>query len=696
MKILAGIFLALTLRAAAPPFTLDQLLSAPFPSELVAAPRGEAFAWISYDRGIRNVWVARGPGFTPVAATNFTADDGQDITELTWKPDGTALFFTRGTGPNSRGEFANPTSSPDGGQQSLWMANIANGNAAAKTGPAELASGHSPSVAPDGSAVAYLSNGLVWITPLADGAAQARLIVRGSSKDLAWSPDSKQLAFISDRGDHALVAVYSVRDNSLRYLDPSVDMDQSPVWSPDGSQVAFIRTPAAVDAKAWGAKPAGQPWSIRIVDAATGKARELWRAREGVGSVFWPVDARAQLTWSASGRIVFPWEGDGWLHLYSIPATDSVPATGGNAVLLTPGDFEVEDVTASADGKSLVYSCNQDDIDRRHLWRVASDGGKPERLSTGDGIEWSPAVSPAGRIAALRSDAKMPERPAILDGAKLRDLTPVAATFPASALVEPQPVLFTSPDGARIHAQLFSPAAAPTAARRPAVIFVHGGARRQMLLGWHNMFYYREMYAFNQYLAAQGYVVLSVNYRAGIGYGLAFRETPGYGATGAVEYNDVLGAAAYLRSRADVDPARIGIWGGSYGGYLTALALARNSDLFAAGVDFHGVHDWNLEITNTVPESDPARRQQVTRTAFDSSPLASMEKWRSPVLLVQGDDDRNVAFANSTRLTEALRKRGVPFEQIIYPDETHDFLLDAHWLAAFRAAAGFLAKYLRP
>ena len=684
MKLLAGILFALPLLAA-PPFTIDQLLSTPFPTELVASPRSEAFAWIADDRGVRNVWLARGPAFTPSAVTKFTADDGQDIGDLTWKPDGSALFFTRGTGTNSRGELANPMSDPDGGQQSVWMVNLTSANAE----PAELSSGHMPSVAPDGSAVAYISNGLVWVTPLAPGAASARLIVRGSAKALAWSPDSTRLAFTSDRGDHAFIAIYSLHDKSLRYFDPTADSDQSPVWSPDGSEVAFIRIPALRDAAAWGAKPSGQPWSIRIGDVASGKSRELWRARSGVGSVFWPMTAHSQLMWTAGGRIVFPWEGDGWLHLYSVPSRGGAPA------LLTPGDFEIEDVTATPDGKSLIYSSNQDDADRRHLWRVSPDDGKPARLSTGSGIEWSPAVTSSGRIAVIRSDAKTPARPALLeDGVKLRDLVPIPATFPSAALVGPQPILYTSPDGARIHSQLFLPP--PGAGRKPAVIFFHGGARRQMLLGFHYMGYYHQAYAFNQYLAAQGYIVLSVNYRAGIGYGQAFRETSGYGATGAVEYNDVLGAASYLHSRGDVDPARIGLWGGSYGGYLTALGLARNSDLFAAGVDIHGIHDWNLEITNTIPESDSARRQQVFRTAFESSPLASVAKWRSPVLLVQGDDDRNVAFANTPQLVEALRRQGVPFEQIVFPDEIHEFLVHAHWLTTFHAAADFLAKYLKP
>src|SRR5258705_7680791 len=125
---------------------------------------------------------------------------------------------------------------------------------------------------------------------------------------------------------------------------------------------------------------------------------------------------------------------------------------------------------------------------------------------------------------------------------------------------------------------------------------------------------------------------------------MEFREALNYGATGGSEFNGVMGGGVYMRNRSDVDPQRIGLWGGSYGGYLTALGLARASDLFAAGVDFHGGHDWNDVITNFEPAYDPAKRQDAARLAFDSSPMASVKTLRSPVLLINGDDHRTVPF----------------------------------------------------
>ena len=201
-----------------------------------------------------------------------------------------------------------------------------------------------------------------------------------------------------------------------------------------------------------------------------------------------------------------------------------------------------------------------------------SRASKPTRLTGGDGIEWSPVMMHDGAtIALLHSDAQRPARPAVLaSGGEIRDLAPesLPADFPSAELVTPQQVILTASDGLRVHAQLFLPKDGAAGERHPAVIFMHGGSRREMLLGWHYMGYYHNAYALNQYLASRGYVVLSLNYRSGIGYGLDFREALNYGPSGASEFNDVEGAGLYLRQRADVDPARIGLWGGSYGGYL--------------------------------------------------------------------------------------------------------------------------------
>ncbi len=673
-------------RAQQPAITLERLLAAPFPENLVAAPAGGAVAWTFNSAGARNVWVAAPPDYRGRPVTSYAGDDGQEITDLQWTPDGRSLVYVRGGGANSRGEYPNPLSVAAGVEQSVWAVSVAGG------APRRLGEGHVPAVSPKGDRVAFVKQGQVWWAPLADsGAAQQLIHARGRAGSLRWSPDGARLAFVSDRGDHDLIALYELGGAAVRFLDPGSDHDGEPAWSPDGQQVAFLRMPAATSVLPFTPRRRAQPWSIRVADATTGTGREVWVADTGRGSAFREVVADNQLFW-AGDRLIFPWEKDGWTHLYAVGLRGGAPA------LLTPGDFEVEHVTLAPDRVALVYSSNQDDIDRRHVWRVAVSGGRPLPVTSGTGLEWSPVMTSDGRgIALLRADAHQAPRPAIVVGAGAapRDLAPdaIPRDFPAAALLEPQQVVFPAADGLAIHGQLFV-SKNQRVARHPAVIFFHGGSRRQMLLGWHYMYYYRNAYALNQYLASRGYVVLSVNYRSGIGYGMEFREALRYGARGASEFADVLAAGRYLRGRDDVDPQRIGLWGGSYGGFLTALGLARASDQFAAGVDLHGVHDWNIEIQNWIPAYDPAKQADAAQVARESSPIAAVKTWRSPVLLIHGDDDRNVQFSQTVQLAEALRAQGVDVQELIFPDEIHDFLLHAHWLAAYHAAADFLEKKL--
>lgn len=666
-------------------FTIAQVLSAPFASELVAAPTGQRLAWVFNERGARNIWVAEGPAFEARALTRYTGDNGQEMAGLTWTPDGSRIVFVRGGAANRAGELPNPTSDPAGVEQAVWVVPASGGE------PRKIAAGAGAAVAPTGNLVAFVQRGQIWLAGI-DGTPAAAQIVkaRGNAGSLRWSPDGSQLAFVSGRGTHAFIGVFNVSTHALTFLDPSVDSDTEPAWSPDGKALAFVRRPVDRDQLPFHEERAGEPWSVRIVDLATGSGRDVWKAEPGPGSVFQAITGDS-LLWTADNQLVFPWERDGWKHLYA------VPAAGGKAALLTPGEFEVEDVALALDGKTIVFNSNQGDIDRRHVWRV-KPGAAVEALSKGRGIEWQPAPLPNGDVAFLRADARRPGRPVVVVKGAEQEVARAATpqTFPADALIEPQAVTVTAADGMAIPAQLFLPRAHGSNEKHPAVIFFHGGSRRQMLLGWHYRDYYHYAYGFNQYLASRGYVVLSVNYRSGTGYGLNFREALNYGANGASEYSDVIGAGLFLKAHPYVDPARLGLWGGSYGGYLTAMGLSRASDMFSVGVDLHGVHDWNVAIRNFAPSFNPEARADVARRAFQSSPMASIDGWRSPVLVIHGDDDRNVPFSETVDLVEKLRQRNVHVEQLIFPDEVHGFLLHERWVKAYAAAADFLDRYLKP
>jgi dipeptidyl aminopeptidase/acylaminoacyl peptidase len=671
--------------AAGADFTLEQVMAGSFCSGLSAAPAGARIAWIANRGGVRNLFAADGPDYEPRQVTRYTEDDGTALASPVWLPDASALVFVRGSEPRE-GDYPNPASLAEGAEQAVWVA------PAAGSQPRRLDEGAEPAVSPSGDRVAYIKRGQIWAARTAGEPRPVLLVrTRGTCGSLRWSPDGSALAFVVARGDHSFVGILDAPEGRVRFLDAGVDRDSEPVWSPDGKRIAFLRIPTARELIVFGPKRAAEPWSLRVADAASGRGREVWRARPGRGSVFRAITAPNQILWAAEDRLVFPWEADGWTHLYS------VRAAGGEAALLTPGEFEVEYAAAAPDGRAIVYASNQGDPDRRHLWRVAPAGGAPERLTSGDGIEWAPVVTGDGRaVAYLGSNAREPGRPFVLEAGVKKDVWvgALAAEYPKDALVEPQPVTLPASDGLEIRGQVFA-RPAPSGERRPAVVFFHGGPRRQMLLGWHPMEYYHNAYAFNQYLASRGYLVLSVNFRSGTGYGMEFREAAGYGAAGASEFADVAGAVRYLRARPDVDPARIGAWGGSYGGYLVALGLARAPELLAAGVDLHGVHDWRTETRLYLDSDDFEVQQAARKLALESSPLGHVKTWRSPVLLIHGDDDPSVAFGQTVQLVEALRRQGVVFEQLVFPDEVHEFLRHARWLEAFSAAADFLDRHLK-
>jgi dipeptidyl aminopeptidase/acylaminoacyl peptidase len=686
-------------QTASDPFTMDQVLSFPFVATIASAEHADRIGWVRVVNGVRNVWVADGPAFTPRQVTQYTKDDGQEITQLTFSPDGKHLLYVRGgdhdaNWPAESDLAPDPDNSTHQPMVTIWSASFSG------AAPVEVAEGDHPALTDDGR-VAYVQDHHVWLTTLSAKAKPARLFFdRGNAADLAWSPDGKRLAFVSQRDgdDHSFIGIYTDAGTPLLYLAPSTSRDASPEWSRDGSQIAFVRQPGRGGAPEPILKEVPHPWSIWVADTAHGVGHRVWQSPETLLGSYPETEGNANLHWAAGHRLVFLADLDNWPHLYS------VPARGGEAMLLTPGNFMVEHVAESRDGRFMIYSANTgndpSDDDRRHIFRVPVDSATPVALTSGEGLETSPVAASDSAVAFISAGAKRPFSIAMtgIDGRSLHNLNaaPLPKDFPLDALVVPKRVTFQSPDGLTIHGQLFQ---RDGGGRKPGVIFVHGGPPRQMLLGWHYMDYYSNGYAVNQYLAAHGFTVLSVNYRLGIGYGHAFHHPDHAGLAGAAEYQDVLAGARYLQKLPGVDPDRIGIWGGSYGGYLTAMGLARNSDVFKTGVDFHGVHDWSSFVDNWVGKSsqryEKGDRDEAMKVAFDSSPVASMDTWKSPVLLIQGDDDRNVNFSQTIDLARRLDAHHLYYEELVVPNEIHGFLRHSSWDAADKATAAFLVKTLQ-
>jgi dipeptidyl aminopeptidase/acylaminoacyl peptidase len=680
-------------------FTLEQIMSSPFPSELVAATHGSRIAWVFDAKGVRNVWVADGPDNIHSArqVTHYSADDGQPIASLRLTPEGKTVLYALGGELNDAQESANPDSSTKGAKQQVFALDVDAKHAT----PRLLGDMGCPDegcediqVSPDGKSVVWSAKKKLWLATV-DGKQPARELasVRGSSVQPKWSPDGKHIAFVSERDGHSFITIYDFDGNSIRYMAPTVDKDSMPRWSPDGKWIVFVRV-AGTEQKLPLIPVRPKPWSLWIADTVTGSGRLLWRSGEKPDDSLPELSEVGSLNVAAEGRVIFSSEQDGRNHLYSIAAS------GGTPTPLTPGDFDVEDVTLSADKTTVIYSSNQGDVDRRHLWRVAISGGTPQALTSGETIEWSPVQTSDGKnVVCLASGATSPAMPyeVTAQGREMIAKQALPADFPSASLVVPKQVIFQSDDGLTLHGQLFLPRNAT--GKGPGLVFMHGGPIRQMVLGFHYMDYYHNAYAENQYLASRGYAVLSVNYRLGVMYGRAFREAPNSVWRGAAEYKDVVAAGRYLQNLSSVDPDKIGLWGGSYGGFLTAMGLARNSDLFKAGVDFHGVHDWSVFLTERPyfgnlalrpPDADAA-----IKLAWESSPDAYVSTWKSPVLFIHGDDDRNVPFSQTVDLVQRLRAQHVPFDQLIIPDEIHGFLRWQDWVRAYSATADFFDRTLK-
>ncbi len=673
LTLLAGIS---TLAYAQSP-ELEKFISHPIESNFASSPDGKTIAWVINDHGKRNILTRSGNDIAK-QLTTYTQDDGQEISQITFSPNGTIMLYVRGS-------FANPASLAEGPEQAIWFKDI---TSRVVSPPAKITKGSSPVFFKDGLKFLFSRDGQIFESTLDVNSTPKQLFVaRGTNTSPKFSPDGRSVLFTSDRGDHSFIGVYNLDSKKISWMSPDVSNDDYAVWSPGGDQVAFIRTPGTkVDELS--NITGGTRFSIVVADVKTGKGSIVWQSPSDDGGFSqWYVNT--PLAWTKTGRILFFSEHTGWNHVFSMNPN------GSDLKDITPGNGEVENFVLDNTGSSIYFDGNREDVDRRHIWKSDVATGAVKAVTSGDGIETNPMFG-GNTLYCFKSTYNTSKTLVrVEEAAKTTvQMNPQKiAVYSPNDFVKPEPVIIKSADGMEIHAQLFINR--NMQGKRPGVVFMHGGPIRQMLLGYHYSDYYINTYAFNQYLANQGYAVISVNFRCGTGYGKDFRRIKTQGPRGASEYQDVVAAGKYLQGLAEVDANKVGLWGGSYGGYLTAMGLSRNPELFKAGVDVHGVHDWAFRAREFSPGGGWGIGKNDMDLAYKSSPSSDLSKWTAPVLMIHGDDDRNVAFQETTDLATKLREKNVPVEILVLPDEIHGFLRYESWSRVFDSAKDFFDRQLK-
>jgi dipeptidyl aminopeptidase/acylaminoacyl peptidase len=656
--------------------TLDDVMAVRFPSDVQWSPDSQQVVFIWDVVGRRNLYLVPADGSSPPRQLTQFTEDGPELSEPQWSPNGAQIAFVR--------------------EGLLYVTVVASGETKSVAGSEKVAASE-PRWSPDGKRLAYVSEGVLYTLAPPSGSPEHVYRDRiGRDSSPRWSPDGQWLAFVSTRGRHSFVGLYSFAHKDVRWLDPSTDEDRSPIWSPDSQQVAFTRLFSN-----------GETAQIRVAPAQftadyTVPSRVVWEETNSRGVDFY-FDAR----FATPARLLVRSEADGFAHLYRV----DVPS--GERAQLTRGNYEDEFFDVAKSGTAAVVASNAHDLHERGLWVIDLMTGKSRELTGSPTahpaaeatVDVQPKISPDGSKAAyLHSSPRETEGVWVIDLASGKKSPLAEGTPPGlenASLAMPEVIDFASFDGQKVYGILYRPAGATTGNKAPAIVFIHGGPIREMVKGWHYLQYYHDIQSFHQYLVEKGYAVLCVNYRGGIGYGRDFRQAVARN-MGRVDYEDSVFGAHWLSQQPWVAADRIAIWGGSYGGYMTGLALGRAPELFRCGVALHGVFDWRPlapgyqagEETywdrrfGGLPEKNP-------ESYYVADAVEFVKNIRAPLLMFHGDNDHNVPYDQSREFIRELRKYQKDFQFVAFPDEPHDFLRSATWRAVFERTADFFDRYLK-
>ena len=665
--------------------TIDRIADIKYPTDQVWSPDSKAVAFLWDAAGKQDLYMSTGNG-EPIALTDFPVDPEiytSNIGHFEWSaPD--EIIFAR-----------------EGGLWSVSTTTRKPSRLANFTGVGSF------SLSDDRNQIAYVRNGQIWVGLLHGAQRQLtrftdNMRVNGPS----FSPGGQYVAFNTSYGSETpepmpyngnRMEVLRSRSWGMRLGIVSV-FSGDPVLVPTttasfggGARIQWIAGPAIVHQEFSGDRKVRE---IKVTQVS-GETRTIWHDYD---PAWWSPVEGTRVVASPDGKfIAFTTDRTGWAHLYVIPADATSEA---QAKQLSKGEFGDAFAAWSPDSKTIAYDHSApNNQGERFISVVNAATGKIDSIVTAHGVNYDPTFSPDGsKLAYLRSAIEHPQevytvavKPASKP-ARLTDSLP-AGLNPAD-LTAPVAVHYPSrKDGKAVPATLMVSQTLDKTKKHPAIIWIHGSGADQNYLAWHPGSY-RMYYAISQYFAQQGYVVLTPDYRGSSGYSREW-TTGTFQDLGGGETQDVNGGADYLKTLSYVDPDRIGVWGLSYGGFMTLQSIITAPKLFACAIDVAGVGDWETWTTGgtilgrlgATPVTDPDLYDR-------SAPVRHLDKIERPLMILQGLNDTNVPLWETIKIVDRLEKLGKPFDMAFYPGEIHFFRKAYVLRDAWRRSDTFFYQHL--
>ena len=662
--------------------TIEQIIQIKHPSEPMWSPDGRNVAFVWDQGGVSNFYVVSSDAKNaPAALTSFS--DGQ-VGGAFWSHDGQTLYFPH-----------------DG---ALWQVQVAGG----QPQPASTQAGHEFDIvpSPDGARVAFVRprgqaadeagrGAELIVRTLADGSETRVASDDVSIGGIVWSRDSASLAYNAGSKviHHDESPSYS--GAKLIFRDNEYVPGQEYAVAISGGTPVRIGTPGQYGGLAWvdgshlvfdRVSDDFKKYDIYLADTHSGAVQSIDEETE---EKFWSIpdwgESGAQPWPSPNGKwIAFLTDRGGWDHLYVMPAN------GGDAVQITNGKFEAWRPEWSHDSTRIAFDANEPGRPGDRRIGIARIGDDPAHASvayitTGSGTNIEPHWSPDdSKLVFQHTDTRnsadlftiaTSETPAAKP-VRLTDSMP--AGIDKSLFVAPQFVHFPGADGQMVPGWLFVPKNLDRTKKHPAIVWIHGDGVNQNYDGWHVQRNYAVYYSFHQYLLQKGYVVFAPDYRGSIGYGRDWRADV-YMDVGGKDAKDAWMSANYLKTLPYVDPNRIGVWGLSYGGFFTLIAVTDQPTLFRAAVDVAGVVDYRMYYHDPYHGDWTASRigtpEENPQVYDNASPISHIDRLARPLMVLHGTADVNVPFIESVWLIdEALKKgKGNLLTFMMYPGEFHYF-----------------------